>query len=82
MKYIDKIKSYLHNETIMKDTKFYSCLIIGTIYFLAFFKFFMGDSGSFSLSGLIEVTLWIVPLSVIGSFWYSIHEFNQKSDDR
>jgi len=81
MKILNKLKSYLDNKTIMKDTKIYSIGIILAIYFIAFFKVIMnGDLSNFSISGLVEVTLWIVPLSIICSFWYAVHEFNQKNN--
>jgi len=76
-----KFSYYLQNKTIKKDTKIYSVAIILTIYFLAFFKVLMnGDFANFSWSGLLEVTIWIVPLSIICSFWYAVHEFNSKSN--
>ncbi|KRS20749.1 hypothetical protein AAY72_12230 [Alishewanella sp. WH16-1] len=81
MKFLSKLKYYYQNEKILKDTKIYSLLILGGIYFLGFFKALMsGGFENFSLYNFAWVSLVIIPTGILISFWYAIHEHNQKSD--
>ena len=75
MKFLSKLKSYCQNKTIIKDTKIYSFLIIGSMYFIGFFKVLMsGSFDEFSVFRFTWVSLLIIPIGILVSFWYAVHE--------
>ncbi len=51
------------------------------MYFIGFFKVFMsGSFDEFSLFRFVWVPLMIIPVGILVSFWYAVHEHNQKRD--
>ena len=70
MNFLSKLKENCQNKTIIKDTKIYSFLIIGSMYFIGFFKVFMsGSFDEFSLFRFAWVSLVIIPIGILVSFW-------------
>ncbi len=71
-----KFREYLKNPRIKRDTKIYSILIVGAIYFIGFFKVFMSNEPvSFNFERFIVVSLVLIPISIVVSFLYAVHEF-------
>ena len=71
-----KFREYLKNPRIKRDTKIYSILIVGAIYFIGFFKVFMSNEPvAFNFERFIVVSLVLIPISIVVSFLYAVHEF-------
>jgi hypothetical protein len=70
-----KFREYLKNPRVKRDTKIYSVLIIGAIYFVGFFKVFLSnDPINFNLSRFFVVNAILIPVSIVLSFLYAVHE--------